>query len=172
MLIKIHKTLSKKKYCQFLIKVDLVSYYKITYLCNKIKTIMSTENENNILFEKEEKVRSLIKNDNGTELFIQTTENKFIALTYNPTHKETFKLYEEDNTITMEVFLDNLYDYLTRILKSPNILNYTVVWHKKYGDTFTSYFSVSDMSDLCEKFYVNKNKHDYIINKIEISATS
>lgn len=133
-----------------------------------------SDKENSTLFEKEERVRSLIKKDNGTELFIQSSETKFTALTYNPTHKETFKLYEEERSSaqSLEQFLDNLYEYLTQTLKSQNRLNYTVTWYKKGCAKFSSYFAVSDLEDLSEKFYINKNKHDYIIEKIELSPIS
>ena len=125
----------------------------------------------------EHKIQKFILDDNKclTTFKYNNIDNDFIELyvyTYNPIHEATFLLVKMIAQSKYEC-LNNTLAFLKKKIH-PNIFKtYAVEWVKK-GDikTKVSYFYVKSLRNLFEKFYSDKNEHDYIIYNIMLRPES
>ena len=80
-------------------------------------------------------------------------------------------MLKKETAPTAERALQKILEYLETSRKYQN--TYTLVWLKKgESKTRTSYFSGSDMKDVLDKFYHNKESEDYIIYEIRLNPES
>ena len=65
-------------------------------------------------------------------------------------------------------------DYVKRDAKPTELLSYTVKWFNKknINKIIQSYFYGYSIIDVCEKFYFDKNKLDYVITNISLNPES
>jgi len=122
----------------------------------------------------ENQISRIIEEDNNcsTHFEYQNMDGKteITIITYNPIHHEQFVLKKEVAP-TAERALQKVLEYLETSRKYQN--TYTLFWLKKgESKTRTSYFSGSDMKDVLDKFYHNKDSEDYIIYEIKLNPES
>ena len=122
----------------------------------------------------ENKISRIIEEDNNCSSHFEYNQingkTEVTIITYNPLHHEQFVLKKE-YAPNPESGLKRILEYLENTRKFQN--TYTLVWLKKgESKTRTSYFSGSDMKDVLEKFYHNKNSEDYIIYEIKLNPES
>ena len=122
----------------------------------------------------ENKISRIIEEDNSCSTHFEyqkrNGETELTIITYNPIHHEQFVLKKE-NADSVEHALKKVLEYLENSRKQQN--TYTLVWLRKgENKTQTSYFSGSDMKDVLEKFYHNKESEDYIIYEIKLNPES
>lgn len=122
----------------------------------------------------ENKISKIIEEDNNCSSHFEYNavngRTEVTIITYNPNHHEQFVLKKEIAG-SSEQGLQKVLEYLENTRKNYN--TYTLVWLKKgEGKTRTSYFTGSDMKDVLEKFYHNKNREDYIIYEIKLNPES
>ena len=122
----------------------------------------------------ENQISRIIEEDNkcSTHFEYRNLDGKaeITIITYNPIHHEQFVLKKE-TAPTAERALQKILEYLETSRKYQN--TYTLVWLKKgESKTRTSYFSGSDMKDVLDKFYHNKESEDYIIYEIRLNPES
>ena len=122
----------------------------------------------------ENKISKIIEEDNSCSTHFEYEnvdgQTEITIITYNPIHHEQFVLKKEKSK-TAESALRKILEYLETTRKQQN--TYTLVWLKKgENKTRTSYFTGSDMKDVLEKFYHNKESEDYIIYEIKLNPES
>ena len=124
----------------------------------------------------ETEVAKLIYKDNinsCTVSFNYEPENHGIGLyviTHNPVHNTSF-LFGKSWGLTEEGALENL---LKSKIQNEKFVehNYTIVWSSKTGvrEENISYFRDKDLYNVLDKFYHGKDKKNYIIWSIKLSA--
>jgi hypothetical protein len=97
-------------------------------------------------------------------------ESKVTVMTYNPKTRETFLLKEVSAKSDDEGLMK-----VSEYVKSHKVDydSFTVIWTKK-GETkqSPSYFYCKDALEALEKFFFNKQREDYIIYSVTMSARS
>ena len=91
-------------------------------------------------------------------------------LTWNPKHKSTF-LVKEIETDSVIQALKQLLKYVKDKIRDDE-KPYTVKWHLKDSDDpklITSHFYATEIYDLLQKFYYDKNHDDYQIIEIKLN---
>ena len=91
-------------------------------------------------------------------------------LTWNPKHKSTF-LVQEIETNSIIQALKQLLRYVKDKIRNDE-KSYTVKWHFKNSDDsklITSHFYATEIYDLLQKFYYDKNHDDYQIIEIKLN---
>ena len=104
----------------------------------------------------------------------QTSPNKCILrlITYNSLHNTAFILHQVEfaasYTSVKAEALNKMLIYIKRDAKPQELLSYTVKWFNKQNidKVIQSYFYGYSIIDVCEKFYFDKNKLDYVITNI------
>lgn len=122
----------------------------------------------------ENQISRIIEEDNNCSTHFEYNfvdgKTEIAIITYNPIHHEQFVLKKE-TAPSAESALQKVLEYLENSRKYQN--TYTLVWLKKgESKTRTSYFSGSDMKDVLDKFYHNKESEDYIIYEIKLNPES
>ena len=96
--------------------------------------------------------------------------------TFNPRHKNIFLMVKIiDNS--QKTCLEKTLLYLKKEIKTKRFLNYKVEWQNTLdlnSKLQISYFQVSGIKELMDKFYSgeDKNEHDFIIYNISMIAES
>lgn len=101
-------------------------------------------------------------------------------VTHNRSHNTVFILHQVKMCILRERLelkieaLKLMLDYVKQDAKPRELLSYTVKWFNKNNiDTIIqSYFYGHTLLDVCEKFYFDKNKLDYVITNISLNPES
>ena len=133
----------------------------------------------------EEQIVSMIRKDNqATCHFIYQDEtdesaNPLVSLTVitrNPKHHEIFTLFSTQKYSSPIDCLDEVIEYLTKLQTKPNdFFSYKVIWYKKSvspNELQTSYFYVTNMKELIDKFYEHKDVNEFIIYSISLNPLS
>jgi len=140
----------------------------------------------------EHKINQIIGNDNGCSVHYQVTHtkrldskniSKMVVCTYNPNHDTSFLLWEGeieakiagndklDNELTL---LQQLLDYVKKEIPPKDLLHYKIRWTKKGKDSkmIDSFFSGRTAKEIVDKFFHDKNNHDYIIYEMVLRPES
>lgn len=125
--------------------------------------------------KSEIEISEKIMNDNGCQTHFEYVDYgdrvQVIARTYNPGTKEIFVLTTAtgDNE---QICLETISEYVDTI--KTNISSFTVEWARKgdNGVRHKSYFHGVDVKEVCDKFYGNKKREEYIVYEIKINPIS
>ena len=131
------------------------------------------------LIKKE--IEDIVKKGNGSTVSYDMDDSSFKAYTLNPVHNSVFLLYEvvcdkklKKNEMKLKA-LRLILNFVKNTTKSTLAYSYTVKWRNLTdieSGQHTSYFNVTDIEELAKKFYVKKNKHDYVIDNIKLNPIS
>ena len=111
----------------------------------------------------------------------QTSPNTCILrlITNNSSHNTAFILHQVKLSCAIPMTakaeaLKVMLDYVKQDAKPKELLSYTVKWFNKnkVHKIIQSYFYGYTLLDVCEKFYFDKNKLDYVITNISLNPES
>jgi len=124
-------------------------------------------------------IRRTIYADNQAEceFFYNTDEigkNYLTVVTINPKHREMFTLHQTAGYDTILECLDEVTAFLNALkLPSSRSIPYQVTWYKSsVRETNKSTFYATNLRELTDKFFENKNIEDYTIQSITMLSTS
>lgn len=122
----------------------------------------------------EHQINNIVQKDNGCTVHYDYKELdegfKLSSSTYNPSHNTTFLLWEGIGSTKVGV-LEKLFDYVKKEIPPANSLTYKITWNKK-GESFESYFNGKTVTEIVNKFFHDKNPHDFIIYEMRLMPMS
>ena len=126
----------------------------------------------------QEKIQDKIREINQTSSFFDFTYSdgkcSLTILTKGSTHGEFFAYYNSKPQNDKKDCLIEAFSYIES-LKKPNsgILTYEIIWSKA-GETNRnkSHLNGFNLSEIIDKFYCQKNKHEYIIYNMVLMPES
>lgn len=114
-----------------------------------------------------------VRKDNGCEvrfeyLNIHGNRCQITARTFNPKTEEIFVLTTATGD-SERICLETIDKYIETV--KDNESTFTVEWARK-GDNairHESYFRCNDVKDVCDKFYSDKKREEYIVYEIKMN---
>ena len=122
------------------------------------------------LLKLESQIQTRVFKDNGRTVHFEYDHvNKMVTVrTMDPHNGETFLMKHTYGT-SLENALGKVIKYLSSF--GDEEIQFTVLWNKKGegGSAQTSYFFCTDMLDVCNKFFHDRVKDEYVIYSIEMT---
>ncbi len=132
----------------------------------------------------EHQINELVRSDNGCTVHFDYKNEVpekdqdiykgvgLVASTYNPNHDSSFMLWTGSGTSKIDA-LEQLLIYLKKEIPPKTYLNYKIVW-RKHGsnDDHESYFVGKTALEVVQKFFHDKNNHDYVIFSMALTPMS
>ena len=123
----------------------------------------------------EYKINEIVQKDNGCTVHFDykeiTNGYKLISSTYNPHHDTSFLLWEDTADTKIHV-LENLINYIKNEIPPSNTLTYKIKWTNNKGKSFESYFNGKTVNEIVNKFFHDKNPHDYVMYEMTLMPMS
>ena len=128
----------------------------------------------------ENQIQTLVYADNQCSVhfdYSYNSDTKYSTIkvfTFNPKHGTTFLLHSASISGELDVskvgLLKDVLAFLKNSIQPKQNLNYTIKW-RKLDETCThiSYFCGKTVVEIVDKFFVDKNHFDYIIENMVLN---